>query len=239
MIPLDIELYGILPYREALERQRAVRESLIAGETGERLLVLEHPPTVTYGRRTSPEEMMVAPKERVELEDIQRPSDVVSGLNDGKIDFVPVERGGRATYHAPGQLVIYPILDLRRRGLGVRDYLNSLQTAVVETLTALGLPAEPGRDEAGVWTDGRKAASFGIHMRRGVTMHGLALNINIDLRGFQWIRPCGLRPEQMTSLEKELDRPITREEVEPELITRLERRFGVAGEPEGAPRREL
>lgn len=225
-----IERHGILPYREALERQRTIRESLIAGETGERVLVLEHPPTVTYGRRTSPQELQ---------QDEPRSLGALPNPDDLKIDFVPVERGGRATYHAPGQLVIYPILNLRHRGLGVRDYLDSLQTAVMETLTAFGLPAEPGRDEAGVWTGGRKTASFGIHLRRGVTMHGLALNIDIDLRGFRCIRPCGLNPNRMTSLAAELGRQITREEVEPEVITRLEKRFGLFRGLDDTPRREL
>ena len=217
--PVQVKRYDLVPYGEALVLQRDARDALLAGNGDEILLVLEHPHVVTYGKRTPAGDLTLTELEREPGDGHERlssPPSVWSG-----VEAIQVERGGLATYHAPGQLVVYPILDLRRRGWSVRGYLAALQTATVGLLSEFGLSACCGKHEAGIWVGARKIASFGIHIRRGVSIHGLALNVSVDLDGFRRIRPCGEGPEVMTSMVRELLRPVSREEVEPVLVARL------------------
>ncbi len=152
----------------------------------DRLLLLEHPPVVTMGRTARAAHVL-------------RPEGV---------DLFEVERGGDVTYHGPGQLVGYPILDLREGGAGgfrqdLHWYLRTLEQALIEALRILGIAAERRPQLTGVWTQGRKIASIGVHVKQWVTWHGFALNVTTDLRAFDRIVPCGIAGVEMTSIERE------------------------------------
>ncbi|HEY6061248.1 MAG TPA: lipoyl(octanoyl) transferase LipB [Gemmatimonadales bacterium] len=181
MKPLDVLLAGRVPYRAALAWQRALAEERISGRRGDLLLLLEHDPVVTLGRT----------------------SDSGNLLQPGGIDVVEVERGGDVTYHGPGQLVGYPILDLSGYRQDLHWYLRTLEDALIVALARLDIAAgrEPGR--TGVWTSGRKIASIGVHVKRWVTWHGFALNVTTDLAAFDRIVPCGIPGVIMTSIQHE------------------------------------
>jgi len=176
---------GCVPYNEALGWQRALAQARIEGRLEEDLLLLlEHPPVVTLGRTAQAGHVL-------------RPEGV---------DVVAVERGGDVTFHGPGQLVGYPILDLR--GPPYRQdlhwYLRTLEQALITALAELGIPAERNPGYTGVWTrEGRKIASIGVHVKQWVTWHGFALNVTTDLSQFDRIIPCGIPEVDMTSVERE------------------------------------
>ena len=178
---------GTVEYREAYalqERVRALRQDDLITDT---LLLVEHPPVYTRGRRTGPGELPMG-------EDWYRAQG---------IDVVDVDRGGKVTYHGPGQLVGYPIM----RTDDVVAFVRTMERALVAALADEGLDArarpEDGRDFTGVWTGERKIASIGIHVAKGVTTHGFAVNVQNDLQPFEWVVPCGLAGVQMTSLLRE------------------------------------
>ena len=185
-----MEQLGILEYREALALQESRRAAVQAGEAEPVLLLLEHPPVYTRGRRTGPGELPMG-------EDWYR--------SQG-IDVVDTNRGGRVTYHGPGQLVGYPIT----RVTDVVAFVRSLEEAIVAALAETGLSArvrtEEGADYTGVWIEDRKIASIGIHVQQGVTTHGFAVNVDNDLQPFEWVVPCGLEGVRMTSIAKETGR---------------------------------
>lgn len=164
-------------------QERAARA--VEGGAPDELLYIEHPPTITLGRGSSPQQMLASAAE----------------LADAGIAVVRTDRGGGATYHGPGQIVGYPIVDLRRRDLGVRAYLRALEAALVTALRDAGVDAYPRPGLTGVWTASGKVAAIGVAVRRGVTRHGFALNVAPDLGAFERIVPCGL-PEPVTSLER-------------------------------------
>ncbi|HEY6809261.1 MAG TPA: lipoyl(octanoyl) transferase LipB [Gemmatimonadales bacterium] len=181
---LEVVRDGLVPYREALERQRLLAEERIAGTLPHDLLwLLEHPPVVTLGRTSHAENVVRA-----------------EGL-----DVVEVERGGDVTYHGPGQLVGYPIIDLRQHRQDLHWYLRTLEQALIDALARLGIPAARNPGYTGVWTreGGRKIASIGIHVKQWVTWHGFALNVTTDLGAFDRIIPCGIPGVVMTSVERE------------------------------------
>lgn len=181
MKPLDVLLAGRVPYRAALAWQRSLAEERLAGRRSDLLVLLEHDPVVTLGRTAESAHLL-------------RP--------DG-IDVVEVERGGDVTYHGPGQLVGYPILDLSGYRQDLHWYLRTLEAALITSLARLDISAgrEPGR--TGVWTGGRKIASIGVHVKRWVTWHGFALNVTTDLAAFDRIVPCGIPGVIMTSIQHE------------------------------------
>ena len=146
--------------------------------TPDEIWFLEHPPVFTLG--------MNAKREHV--------------LAPGDIPVVQIDRGGQVTYHGPGQLVVYPLIDLRRAQLGVRDFVTALERAVIGYVAQFGITAECRRNAPGVYVEGRKLASVGVRVRRGATYHGLALNVNLDLTPFQRINPCGYAGLEMTQL---------------------------------------
>jgi lipoate-protein ligase B len=150
-----------------------------------------------------------------------------SSLSARGIEFFHVERGGDITYHGPGQLVGYPILDLTEYGSDVHSYLRQLEQVLIETLTAFGLGASRWIGRTGVWVRGGKIASIGIHVSRWVTRHGFALNVDMNLAPFDLIVPCGIKSASATSIGEELSRPVTVEEVIPVLARRFEASFGV------------
>lgn len=208
-----VENWGLVPYEEANRRQLLAVDEVAEGAS-ERLIVCSHPPVVTLGRAT--------------------PKEDVAGWNG---DTFESSRGGRATYHGPNQIVIYPILDLRRSHPGIpeRDihaYLRALERATVAALRECGLrgcearTAEVGGVSlTGVWTGTKKIASIGIAVRKWVTYHGVAINIFHDPHAFKGIQPCGFAPDVMTSLEARLRRPVDGESVREIFTQRFLRSF--------------
>jgi lipoate-protein ligase B len=189
MTPLRIEDLGRRPYAEVLELQRDLRRRRIDGELGEDVLLLvEHPPVITLGRGTRPSSLPIAPAE----------------LERHGVEVFEVERGGDVTFHGPGQLVGYPILDLRGHRQDLHWYLRSLEDVLIQALGGLGIEAGRNPGLTGVWTAGRKIASIGIHVKQWVTLHGFALNVTTDLDPFDLIVPCGIRQVVMTSVAAEL-----------------------------------
>ena len=179
---------GRVDYATAVELQVAAREALRRGDGPERLLLLEHPPVFTLGRNAGPEDLLWSARE----------------LEDRGVSVHDSDRGGQVTYHGPGQLVGYPILDLNPDRRDIRRYVRDLQETLVRTLADFGVAAEGGEaDRIGVWTRGRKIASIGIHLSRWITTHGFALNVDPDLGHFEGIVACGIRGVDMTSIERE------------------------------------
>jgi lipoyl(octanoyl) transferase len=188
---LVVQDLGRRPYGEALELQRSLCQRRIAGEITEDLLLLvEHEPVITLGRGTRAHSLPHPPAE----------------LERRGIAVYEVERGGDVTFHGPGQLVGYPILNLREHREDLHWYLRSLEAALIAGLDILGIAAAPNPGLTGVWTRGRKLASIGIHVKQWVTFHGFALNVNTDLSYFDLIVPCGIRDVVMTSVALELGR---------------------------------
>lgn len=196
---LSVEWLGCVPYAEALARQEAALRDRAAGRTGDRLLLLEHPPVITLGRNTRPGHLLLGE----------------ATLRERGIERFEVARGGDVTYHAPGQLVGYPIVDLsppHRRD--VHAFLRALEMGLIEALESLSIPACRVEGRTGVFVDlarsrhaggpARKLASIGIGLRHWVTWHGFALNVDLDLAGFDAIVPCGLADVVMTSVAREL-----------------------------------
>lgn len=181
--PLEVIDAGRVPYAAALERQRALAAARIAGTLDHDLLLLvEHPPVITLGRGSHAEHVL-------------RPEGV---------DVVEVERGGDVTFHGPGQLVGYPILDLQRHRPDLHWYLRRIEEALIVALGGLDIHAGRNDGLTGVWTGGRKIASIGVHVKKWVTWHGFALNVTTDLSWFDRIVPCGLDGVVMTSVAREL-----------------------------------
>jgi len=174
-------------------------------------LTVEHPPVFTLGRRGGREHLGVSE----------------AFLNSRNIGLVPIERGGEITYHGPGQLVLYPILNLRRARLAVRDYVDRLEE--IMRLVAADFGVKAGRDgrNHGVWVGNNKLGSIGIAIRHAISFHGLALNVNTDLEPFDWINPCGLRDIGMTSLAQERGAACAMDAVQSRLQHHLAQIFGV------------
>ena len=177
---------GRVPYDEALAWQRGLAQERIAGRLAhDVLLLLEHPPVITLGRSSHAEHVLAPDAEGIAVFEI--------------------ERGGDVTYHGPGQLVGYPILDLTHHRQDLHWYLRTLEQALIDALAQLGIPAERNPGYTGVWTSAgkRKIASIGVHVKQWVTWHGFALNVTTDLSGFDRIVPCGISGVEMTSIERE------------------------------------
>lgn len=181
------------------------------GARPDTVLFLEHPPTVTLGRRSEPGELHLP--------------------EGAEVDVVEVDRGGKSTYHAPGQLVCYPILDLARHGQDVKRYCRDLEEALIRTTAAFGVESTRIEGLTGVWLESppRKIASIGIHIHKWVTTHGYALNVDLDPAPFtEWITACGLDGYMFTSLAREAGQPVTVDEVRPAAAQALADVFGFA-----------
>ncbi len=186
---LWIAKLGRMGYEEALELQREVARDRITGEIPEDVLLLvEHPPVVTLGRSSKQKNMISSPE----------------FLASKGVGLFEVERGGDVTFHGPGQLVGYPIIDLKRHRQDLHWFLRSVEEAIIRTLGRYGIPGERTAGYTGVWTLGRKIASIGVHARNWVTWHGFALNVTTDLSYFDLIVPCGIDGVEVTSVAKEL-----------------------------------
>ena len=189
---------GRVPYREAWDLQRSLAGAVSQGAIPDTVVFLEHPPVVTLGRRTDEQELHVP--------------------DDAGADVVETNRGGKSTYHGPGQLVCYPILDLRRHGKDVKRYVRNLEEALIRTLDPLDIAATRIDGLTGVWLQRppRKIASIGVHISRWVTTHGYALNVDLDPAPFtEWITACGLEDAAFTTVAREVGRPVGVEEVRP------------------------
>lgn len=184
---MKVSWLGRVAYEKALALQEEIVSSKIAGESGvDELLLLEHEPVYTIGR--TPDQSSLQDPE-------QLPHAVIR-----------INRGGQATYHGPGQLVGYPILDLHRFGQDLHRYLRAIEESLIETLLHYGVTAQRREGLTGVWVEDRKIASIGVGVRRWISMHGFALNVSGDLAAFNHITPCGIAGVEMTSLEKEAGR---------------------------------
>ncbi|MFL5964370.1 MAG: lipoyl(octanoyl) transferase LipB [Gaiellaceae bacterium] len=211
--PAQLVNLGVVDYREALGLQHALASGVADGTLPDTVLLLEHPPTITLGRRTEEGEVHVP--------------------EGAEVDVVEVDRGGKSTYHAPGQLVCYPILDLTRHGQDVKKYCRDLEEVLAQTLGAFGLEGERIEGLTGVWLQSppRKIASIGIHLTKWVSTHGYALNVDLDPAPFtDWITACGLDGYAFTSMARELGRPLSVDEVRPAATQAFADVFGVTFE---------
>ena len=184
---------GQMTYRDAYHLQRALRRLRIEAAIPDVLLILEHPPTLSVGKRGRMENVLVP------MEELKR---------DGIALFFS-GRGGDVTYHGPGQMVAYPILSLKDRGRDVHRYVRNLEAVALRTLNDFGITAERDESHAGVWVGGAEIAAIGLSIRKWVTMHGLALNVAPDLSHFSLIHPCGLAGVKATSMAELLGGPVS------------------------------
>jgi lipoyl(octanoyl) transferase len=204
---------GRVPYLEAWDLQRAVAAAVSQGELPDTVVMLEHPPVITLGRRTGEGELHVP--------------------EGADVEVVETNRGGRSTYHGPGQLVCYPILDLNRHGRDVKKYCRDLEEALIRTVAAFGVEATRIEGLTGVWLQRppRKIASIGVHISRWVTTHGYALNVDLDPAPFtDWITACGLEDAAFTTIAREAGRPVSVEEAREHAVAALVEVFGLAFE---------
>lgn len=189
--PIHVVHCGLVPYVGGCELQGRLRERRQRGEIADALLLLEHPPVYTRGRRATPEELPMG----VEWYEAQG------------IEVRDTERGGRVTYHGPGQLVAYPIVSLEPYGGDVLAYVRNLERAMIAAIGDFGIEAGLVEGETGVWVHGdgpaRKIGAIGLHISRGVTTHGLAVNVDNDLQPFEWVVPCGIEGCAVTSVSRE------------------------------------
>jgi len=208
---LTVDRLGTVPYEPTWELQDELAQQRRQRRIGDRLLLLEHFPVFTIGRGGDERNLIATPVRLREL----------------GATFIRIDRGGDITFHGPGQIVAYPIVELADP-LDLRRYVRALEAAIVETATSFGVAAARVDGLTGVWVDGRrKLAAIGVRVRRGVTTHGLALNVNTDLRWFAEMVPCGIPDKEVTSLAAELGRTVPMDEVEDSLAVALARNFGL------------
>jgi lipoyl(octanoyl) transferase len=195
---------GRTPYQEAWTIQRSLAAAVSQGAIPDVVLLLEHPPVITLGRRAEDGELHVP--------------------DGAEVEIVETDRGGKSTYHGPGQLVCYPILDLNRHGRDVKKYCRDLEEGIIRTVAAFGIEATRIEGLTGVWLERppRKLASIGVHISRWITTHGYALNVDLDPAPFtEWITACGLEDAAFTTMSRELGRQLTVDEVRPAAASAL------------------
>lgn len=175
-----------------------------SAETRDQLWLVQHPPVFTQGQAGKAEHL----------------------LFPGDIPVVQTDRGGQVTYHGPGQLVAYPLLDLRRLNIGVRQLVTALEQTIIETLAHYALESAAKPDAPGVYVNGDKIASLGLRVRRGCSFHGLSLNVAMDLTPFLRINPCGYQGLAMTQMQDHLDTPLDFADVQAQLVTQFARKLG-------------
>lgn len=217
---MRIEDWGLVDYRRAWKRQQEIRDALVECRNVpecdlERIVVCEHNPIYTLGFHGNEKNLLVDPEY----------------LSRQGIDCVRIERGGDITYHAPGQVVAYPLIDLNRHRLGVRKYVETLEESVRQLLAEYDIPTTSNNESIGVWLDwgeksARKICAIGVKVSHGVTMHGLALNVNTDLSGFGRINPCGIIDKGVTSMAAELGRQLDIQDIKKRLSEILRLRLG-------------
>ena len=209
--PLTVHDLGVLPYAEALAVQEEAVRRRRAGEISDTLFLVEHPHVITLGSSAQPEHVLVDAEER----------------GRQGIELFDTGRGGDVTYHGPGQLVAYPILDLKPDRKDLHRYLRDLEGVVMHVVERYGIAAERSEGQTGVWTAGGKIAAIGVRVSSGwITSHGLALNVGTDLSYFGTIVPCGIADRDVTSLARELGRDVPMDEVRDALVDVFAREFG-------------
>jgi lipoate-protein ligase B len=206
---------GLIDYQEAW----ALQQKLVAARVAKTIihdimLFLEHPAVFTLGRRGGLENLLVSK----------------AFLQDADIPVVQVERGGFITYHGPGQIVVYPLMNLHARRIGVKEFVGAMETAMIQTANNWHIAAERNPLNSGIWVGPQKMGSIGIALRKGVSFHGLALNVNLDLTPFSWIQPCGLQGVGMTSMQQESGQQLPMNEVMSVLKDRLAAALGISFE---------
>jgi lipoyl(octanoyl) transferase len=201
---LAIRRLGTVPYTDALALQQSLVEQRRAGRIPDTLLLLEHPAVITIGvKRTDARAHVVAPPER---------------LAELGVEVIETGRGGDVTFHGPGQLVAYPILDLRPDRQDVHQYVRDLEAVMIQVCAGYGVTAGRVPGYSGAWVDDRKIGAIGVRISRWITSHGLAFNVATDLAGFDLIVPCGIADRGVTSLARELGRPVEPAEVGERLV---------------------
>ncbi len=208
---------GLIPYARGLELQRAIARARIGGEIEHDVLILlEHPPVVTLGRSAKAQNLTASP----------------ALLAARGVELFEAERGGDVTFHGPGQLVGYPIVNLRGHKQDLHWYLRQVEAVLMDALATIGIEAQRSEGRTGVWTHNRKIASIGVHARDWVTWHGFALNVSTDLSYFDLMVPCGLHGVTMTSVAKELGSAApSLAEVAEAVTTSFGAAFALAGTP--------
>ena len=216
---LHVRRLGVVPYAEALDLQKRLVEERRAGSIPDQLLLLQHPPVITLGVKARNDRSHV----------LASPAD----LEEEGVEIFETGRGGDVTYHGPGQLVGYPILDLRPDRCDVHKYVRDLEEAVIQAAAALGVATERIQGLTGVWAGKNKLAAIGVRISRWITSHGFAFNVGTNLGHFDLIVPCGIADKGVTSLEVLLGRPVQMDEVESVVVTSFaavfERRPGAIG----------
>ena len=196
---LVIRDLGRLDYRAAWDMQLKTHAAVAEGRTVPTLLLVEHPPVITFGRKGGRQNLLADP----------------AALAAQGFSLYDIERGGDVTYHGPGQLVGYPILPI---GRAVRSYLRKLEAVMVQVLAEYGVTGEGSPGYAGVWVGDEKVVAIGVAIKRNVSFHGFAMNVSTDLSHFSYIVPCGIADKGVTSLNQLLGRPVTLTEVKPKLL---------------------
>jgi lipoyl(octanoyl) transferase len=209
--PLHVIQPGVVPYAEAVALQERLHQDRLEGRIPDTLLLLEHPPVITLGRRAHEEHLLL------DREALARRG----------VEVHEAARGGDVTYHGPGQLVGYPIIDLMRRGKDVHRYLRDVEEALIRALAHWGLNGERVPELTGVWVGNDKVAAIGIGVRRWVTWHGFALNVTTELDAFRMIVPCGIRDRGVTSLARLLGREVPEREVVQTVVRAFCEVFGI------------
>ena len=189
-------------YQETLIIQKGLREQVLKNPGNEFIVLVEHDHVYTLGKNANS-----------------------SNVLNKACDIIQTDRGGDVTYHGPGQLVAYPIINLKMRKIGVKSYVEMVEKLISDTLIHYGLESHVPSKETGVWVKNRKIASIGIHVSRGVTMHGLAININTDLSYFENIISCGIEGDKMTTVDKELGKKIAMNDIKKQLINNFNKIF--------------
>jgi len=189
-------------YLDTLQIQESLRNQVLKNDSNNFLIIVEHDHVYTLGKNANS-------------------SNVLNRI----CEIIPTQRGGDVTYHGPGQLVAYPIINLKKRKIGVKSYVAMIEKLISNILFDYGLKPHVPIKETGVWIDNRKIASIGIHVSRGVTMHGLAINVNTDLSYFDNIISCGIEGVKMTSMDKELGKKIRMNDIKKSLITHFNQIF--------------
>lgn len=210
---MRVERWGRVPYAEAWQRQIALNDEVQAGSP-DTLVFVEHPPVLTLGASFQPENLLLSQDE----------------YHRRGIEIHRTDRGGDVTYHGPNQLVIYPIFDLSRHGRDLHRWLRNLEETMIVTCREFGVAAERFPPHTGAWVEGRKIAAIGIKVRRWVSLHGIALNCDLDLDVFSLFVPCGIRTHGVTSLTECTGRKVSVAEAEPVVIAAFAEVFGVTPE---------
>jgi len=200
---------GVIGYSQAYHLQRELLRQRVNDEITDTLLLLEHPPTITIGKSGKLENVLASQAQ----------------LATEGVSLFFVDRGGDVTYHGPGQLVAYPIIDLRQRGRDAHQYVRDLEEVIIRTLNDFGIKGCRDRNHAGVWVRGKEVAAIGLRISRWVSMHGFALNANTELEHFSLINPCGFSDRKATSISKLLSQDILTETVTEGLLAHFSRVF--------------